>query len=204
MRARYYRPVLARWQTVDPLWPKQSAYEYAHGKPILVADPTGLKAYDPYCQCHPRPRAMRVPCPKCLLFKPPDAGFPIGLRPPMRQRCYDQACEIYCIMDEALYAGRVSACDAGDAGICNEYINRTPPCSPEDWKDPYVVHELELYCGGIGGNLSCGHPQPLTGADCCNECNARYFCSIRKKLRERDELLQESFKFCNKYYNRLP
>jgi len=42
VRARYYRPNLTRWQTVDPLWPQQKAYMYATGDPVSDADPTGF------------------------------------------------------------------------------------------------------------------------------------------------------------------
>ena len=42
VRARYYRPNLGRWQTVDPLWPWQKAYAYVGGLPATFVDPTGL------------------------------------------------------------------------------------------------------------------------------------------------------------------
>jgi RHS repeat-associated protein len=43
VRARYYRPSLTRWQTVDPLWPDEMAYGYVGATPSLFADPSGLK-----------------------------------------------------------------------------------------------------------------------------------------------------------------
>lgn len=42
VRARHYRPGLARWQTVDPLWPGESAYGYAGENPTTWTDPSGL------------------------------------------------------------------------------------------------------------------------------------------------------------------
>jgi RHS repeat-associated protein len=42
VRARYYRPNLGRWQTVDPLWPGESAFEYAAGSPSNLVDHSGL------------------------------------------------------------------------------------------------------------------------------------------------------------------
>ena len=42
VRARYYRPNLGRWQTVDPLWPWEAAYGYAAVAPTSSVDPTGL------------------------------------------------------------------------------------------------------------------------------------------------------------------
>ena len=37
-RARNYDPVLGRWLTVDPLWPRQPAYAYAFGNPTGILD----------------------------------------------------------------------------------------------------------------------------------------------------------------------
>ena len=41
VRARSYRPGLARWQTVDPLWPGEPAYSYAYGSPTTMVDRDG-------------------------------------------------------------------------------------------------------------------------------------------------------------------
>ncbi len=43
VRARYYRPNLGRWQTVDPLWPQEDTYTYSHCLPVGLADPSGLQ-----------------------------------------------------------------------------------------------------------------------------------------------------------------
>ena len=43
VRARHLRADLARWLTVDPLWPEQPAYSYCGGKPSWVTDPSGLQ-----------------------------------------------------------------------------------------------------------------------------------------------------------------
>jgi RHS repeat-associated protein len=42
VRARYYRPTLTRWQTVDPLWPEESPFGYVRGRPTHVNDASGL------------------------------------------------------------------------------------------------------------------------------------------------------------------
>ena len=42
VRARYYRPTLGRWQTVDPLWPGENAFTYCANTPTGSTDPTGL------------------------------------------------------------------------------------------------------------------------------------------------------------------
>jgi RHS repeat-associated protein len=43
VRARHYRPGLARWQTVDPLWPDENAYGYVGAAPVVVIDSTGTQ-----------------------------------------------------------------------------------------------------------------------------------------------------------------
>jgi len=43
MRAREFRPTLARWQTVDPLWPHTMPYGYADNNPVTYVDPNGLQ-----------------------------------------------------------------------------------------------------------------------------------------------------------------
>jgi len=42
VRARFLRVYLARWLTVDPLWPSEPAYPYVMCAPTLNFDPTGL------------------------------------------------------------------------------------------------------------------------------------------------------------------
>ncbi len=47
VRARHYRPGLARWQTVDPLWPDESAYGYVGNDPSRGVDPAGYQKLPP-------------------------------------------------------------------------------------------------------------------------------------------------------------
>lgn len=42
VRARFYRQGLGRWQTVDPLWPRQSPYAYVMSSPMNGVDPSGM------------------------------------------------------------------------------------------------------------------------------------------------------------------
>ena len=46
VRARHLRSDLARWLTVDPLWPQEQAFCYVNDTPIAIADPTGLWPWD--------------------------------------------------------------------------------------------------------------------------------------------------------------
>ena len=45
VRARYYRPQLTRWQTVDPLWPEVVPYAYGDLSPTFFIDPMGLAVW---------------------------------------------------------------------------------------------------------------------------------------------------------------
>ena len=49
VRARYLRQALARWQTVDRLWPWQAAYPYGYclGNPVSYVDPLGTRQKRP-------------------------------------------------------------------------------------------------------------------------------------------------------------
>jgi RHS repeat-associated protein len=47
VRARHYLTLVARWLTVDPLWPRFQAYEYAEGDPGRWVDPDGLQYQNP-------------------------------------------------------------------------------------------------------------------------------------------------------------
>ncbi len=42
VRARFLRQALARWQTLDLLWPFERAYAYVGSSPLTYVDPTGL------------------------------------------------------------------------------------------------------------------------------------------------------------------
>jgi len=43
VRARTYRPALARWMTVDPLWPTESAFSYVKNAAVSNSDPSGTQ-----------------------------------------------------------------------------------------------------------------------------------------------------------------
>jgi RHS repeat-associated protein len=52
VRARYYRPNLGRWQTVDPLWPWEQSFTYAKADPLAQVDPSGFQHCTAYgCSC---------------------------------------------------------------------------------------------------------------------------------------------------------
>jgi len=81
VRARHLRVDLARWLTVDPVWPRAQAYVYAQSDPIAMVDPSGL-----LCGYNASP--IINPFCTCANCKPPQ--FPPG--PPLdRSCCYSQA-----------------------------------------------------------------------------------------------------------------
>jgi RHS repeat-associated protein len=50
VRARHYSYLTGGWSTVDPLWPRESAYGYVSGRTSSKRDPSGLKVtVDPNC-----------------------------------------------------------------------------------------------------------------------------------------------------------
>jgi len=61
VRARHLRVDLARWLTVDPLWPSEPAYTYASAGPAWTSDPTGL-----YSPCCPKVAGFQV-CLNCVI-----------------------------------------------------------------------------------------------------------------------------------------
>jgi RHS repeat-associated protein len=64
VRARHYRPNLARWQNVDPLWPSEGAFAYVECEPIGRSDRTGLAADDWENKCLFR-LVARMDCASC-------------------------------------------------------------------------------------------------------------------------------------------
>ncbi|MBS1710048.1 MAG: hypothetical protein JSS65_15155 [Armatimonadetes bacterium] len=70
IRARFYRPSLGRWQTVDPKWPRYRAYRYSRNDPVGFIDTTGNNWRRPcdhltpdpsYCLMHPFARECNPP-----------------------------------------------------------------------------------------------------------------------------------------------
>lgn len=54
VRARYYRPQLTRWQTVDRTWPRQRSYLYCLANPIENIDMMGLWPCGSGCPSSPK------------------------------------------------------------------------------------------------------------------------------------------------------
>ena len=46
VRARVYRPILARWLSGDPIMSDPNLYRYVRNSPIVYVDPTGLRLFN--------------------------------------------------------------------------------------------------------------------------------------------------------------
>jgi RHS repeat-associated protein len=79
IRARYLQALLARWLTVDPLWPDQSGYVYVSGQVTILNDPSGTdsdpSAYGPAFKPIPRPKPP-TPCRDLIKYVPSFAVYP--------------------------------------------------------------------------------------------------------------------------------
>lgn len=108
VRARHYSNALARWTTVDPLWPEQPAYVYAEGSPGSRSDPSGLG--QPSCVCGSTPHVVGVS------------------KKNKNYKCYLDVCTWYLSvckppLDDSSCSGWPS---------CNGINKSYPPCSPSN------------------------------------------------------------------------
>ena len=107
VRARYLRPDLARWQTVDPLWPVERAYGYANQDPVLETDILGL---GPACICRGTPSITGVP--------KSDPHYP----------CYLKVCAWFSTVCKPHFVGSQCSGYVSCYGINQAY----PPCPPSN------------------------------------------------------------------------
>jgi RHS repeat-associated protein len=64
VRARHYLSATARWLTVDPLWPFESAYGYVDGMPLAWVDPSGMNKFPDWIKNYYRGRTFGPPSPR--------------------------------------------------------------------------------------------------------------------------------------------
>ena len=55
VRARHYSKTSGNWNTVDPIWPFQTSYQYGDGAPVSNIDPSGLDVISIGDACQPSP-----------------------------------------------------------------------------------------------------------------------------------------------------
>jgi RHS repeat-associated protein len=154
VRARYMRPELARWQTVDPLWPRRSAYSYAFGQPSSQIDPSGMD---------PRRRVVVPPRPGGIFGGLDYGAFcgPSNKRNPadrvLPQDCVDACCLVHDRCLEAQYGAGVSelnahsCCDSALAH-CADQARESGCCkySPVPWACAYAGDTISIVFGLIG------------------------------------------------------
>ncbi|MBC8066383.1 MAG: RHS repeat-associated core domain-containing protein [Chlorobia bacterium] len=73
VKTRHYDPNIARWTTVDPLWPSEPAYTYAGNNPTNWIDPSGQKAtFPPGSTCSGDASKLNDCCDKTRKFLMPN------------------------------------------------------------------------------------------------------------------------------------
>jgi len=106
VRARYYRPNLTRWQTVDPLWSDEQAFGYVDQNPIYLVDASGL---GPACSCKPT---------KLLGVKRTDPFY----------ACYLKVCQWY----STVCTPSTTQADCSGFPSCKGLNDSLPPCLPSN------------------------------------------------------------------------
>jgi len=153
VRARHYRPGLARWQTVDPLWPDESAYGYVNEAPTLYGDPSGTQVKKPIDPCWACPD-----CDKCMNNAKEDAK--------RKLRNID-------IIDRGIHGSRNNA--IGHCTVACIIARTCPLCSVEwncrEWPADFGHGESarDLHNNNVGIGLS---KKPGQCADLCKASTA--------------------------------
>ena len=68
MRARHYSVAAACWTTRDRLWPKEFAYSYVDGRPVVYSDPSGLGPCTDGDGCCCEPTTLKFSKPESNVF----------------------------------------------------------------------------------------------------------------------------------------
>ncbi len=171
VRARTLRPGLTRWMTVDPLWPKESAFFYCLGSPVLHVDPSGLGYGISRCRCQPTVTVSlpkKHPAYKCILTA-------------CLEFCRDVGNAVFDANAQCKWAPIFEKCDA---------VNNTYPACTQASGPWHTICGREI-CQP-GGSVYNGHPanysnypdpepQLSTGSNstwqfCCVECKMRLCC----------------------------
>ncbi|MBC8066386.1 MAG: RHS repeat-associated core domain-containing protein [Chlorobia bacterium] len=125
VRTRHYDPNIARWTTVDPLWPQESAYTYVRGNPTNWTDPSGMHITPLECK----------PCGKALLITPGKGGVSavVAGDPKKGTKVTPLVSGAKCTeMAKRLFPGRNCVCVNGGFFSGSDPMGRLDPCnSPE-------------------------------------------------------------------------
>jgi RHS repeat-associated protein len=193
VRARYLRQALARWQTVDALWPGMKPFVYANSAPTLFIDPTGMGPKHSTRQLTPTERLNLAEGDGCVaasfLFAGQVTGSAIwrdflaclsetGCAPP-------DASQMACLANNA--CGGVSTyLDFSDGTDCGEYMPGAcavflyPPALGENPRCDHFKAGAQYHIVYLHEMLhSCGydHPSSARGDASCN--NILSCCMLR-------------------------
>ena len=161
VRARYLRVDRTTWMTVDPLWPKEKAYEYVDQSPLLVSDESGLQGrpcfYGNYCgPCLGEGGPPVDEVDRCCASHDKCLGSPID----WLFSCYRAGCD--CVFASCVLAARLKCFALSDwecfygsifvqAYASNSCALNLALCSLISPFSTLILGEI-----GVGKSLSCG------------------------------------------------
>jgi RHS repeat-associated protein len=160
-RARYIRPNLSRWLTVDPLWPMELPFSYCRSMPCTYVDPTGLVAssYIHRILLQDPCKGVKYGRSKCE----PTTGEVVTLL------CDKDKCTADCTeLHEGVHGGQYGSCCA-NYKRCTEIYGKFL-CDIR-WNQ-YFNHNGDIFeCQAAFASLACAQGQLLcaclTSPECC-------------------------------------
>ncbi len=151
VRLRTLRADLSRWMTVDPLWPRESAYSYVSSSPTCNIDPSGLKGCKIYiCSVNSIKLKHQFIC-----VEGPNGGCSMGMYPEgPGDTGYGNVCSqpglttCKLISSECGYASEVCACT-------RRYAKGSPGFSDYVKAGTCLGFTALMACCGCAGNQTC-------------------------------------------------
>jgi RHS repeat-associated protein len=176
VRARHYDTRTGRWTTRDPLWPRESAYGYGGGNPVLFSDASGLQIV-----------VGAITIRECKSW---GAGCPnAGLSSQIRQYCRDRNTELYPgSLHNRHYVGL--GCDSYECcgwcwARCGERFSDWVDM-PKKVKDWVKIELPRRNPGCLPGPPRVGHPNPQTATECGDDSQGTHWlwqCNCNGRIR---------------------
>ncbi len=148
IRARHYRPELTRWQTVDPLWPRELPYSYCRHAPSTQVDFLGLSSCVDDCSKFKDPCVWAAGISGIGVFRggpfsgQRKGGFVIcckGKCTPCVSTEFDEGTPIY----ECLKEHEENHCKRQK---CGDIMGEAEKCFPDCNADECEATSAEIYC----------------------------------------------------------